>query len=97
MHALALDVGQVGQRGVLLAVHKHAWARQREKLVHQLAVVGQRHHRLEDASHRAGAHLVPQAGGIQRAGVGRGMAGALDKVGEETLGIFAGVIVDLSA
>jgi hypothetical protein len=58
---------QVGQRPVLLAVHEHPRARQREEPLHELAVVGDVDHRLQDRPYRLGTDLVGQARGVEPA------------------------------
>ena len=71
--------------------------RQREEPAHWVAVVGEVHHRLEDAADRARPDLVPHARGVQRARGGSGPAGPVGEGVEELLGVLAGVVGDLAA
>jgi hypothetical protein len=95
LHAVGLDVRQIRERRILLAVHEHPGAGQTEELGHQIIAVRQLDHRFEDAAHGACPYLVAQARGIQRAGVGRGVACALDEGCKERVGIRFRVVGDL--
>lgn len=96
-HALSLDMRQVRQRRVLLAIHEHSWTLQAEEFAHQIGIIGKVHHRLENPPHRASSHLVPQARCIERAGIGRRVSGALDERGGKRFGIVGWVVDDLAA
>lgn len=78
-----LQLPQVRQRRVLLSIHEHLRARQPEERGHQVPVVRQVDHGLEDAAHGAGTHFLRQRRGVQRGGVVGRAAGALDEVFEE--------------
>lgn len=96
-HALSLDMWQVRQRRVLLAIHEHPWALQAEEFANQIDIIGKVDHRLENPPHRTGSHLVSQARGIKRAGIGWRVSGTLDERSEKRFGIVARIIDDLAA
>ncbi|MFV9456174.1 hypothetical protein ACNJ7E_22370 [Rhodococcus sp. NM-2] len=89
------QVFQIRQRCVLLSIHEHLGRGYRQEAVHQIALVGEFHHRLEDSTHGTGPDLVPQTGGIQSAREVPRIPGSVDEFGEEAFWVIVGVVDDL--
>ena len=96
LHATCGQFRQVRQRGVLFAVHEQARAGQCQKLRHQVVVVREIDHRLEDSAYRTGTYLVAQVHREQGARGGVRTAGPFDEVVEEAI-VVGGMREDLPA
>ena len=95
--AVAVELLQVGQRVVLVAIHEELRRGQSDEAFEEVTVVGQGDHGLEDGFNGGGSDFMGQGRGVEAAGVVAGLADPVGEQCEEHAVVAVGVADYLSA